>query len=119
MSTFSGALPISPRYIDHGSDEGDDSAAQELLVKNIRELIKVRGLNASRFALEVGVSRSLVSRWLSRDQVIGLEYLDSIARVLGVAVGQLFEGGEPPEVDLETALRIVAKHARAGKDVPK
>ncbi len=63
----------------------------------------------------------MVSRWLMQKVPIGVEYYDEIARVLEMQVWQLFEDPEKRvKPDLETALRVVAEHARAGaKTGPK
>lgn len=94
--------------------------ARKNFLENLNALFDRSKLNDSQLAKKLGVSSVTIGRWRRGDRVPSFEALDRISVVFRTPVRDLFKDPTDPEttagVDLETALKIVATHARAGAE---
>ena len=68
------------------------SKPQEILARNIKLWIAVSDdiKNQSDLAARLGVSRSLVHKWLAQESWIGPDNLEKLAKELNITIDQLF-----------------------------
>jgi phage repressor protein C with HTH and peptisase S24 domain len=60
----------------------------------LRQILDERGLGAAEVSLQAGLSHSYLNQLLTRDHKPNLAKLSKIAAVLGVSLGELYEGAD-------------------------
>lgn len=69
-------------------------AVREILIANIREIIRDKCLKQSAVAEKAGFTPNQFSSMLYERKIILAEYIPSIACALGVTVNELYKKGE-------------------------
>ncbi len=78
-------------------------------------------MRPSKLAAAIGVDPSAVTAWKKGGSVT-LDNLEKVAKALGVPMRQLIEDpldAETMGIDIDTALRVVVGHVKAGKPPTK
>jgi len=117
------ALKTKDCYSEPRVWRGITRQAKENFLENLNRLFDGTGLKDIRLAEELGVAPVTIGRWRRGDRIPNFESLDKIAAYFKCSVQDLFY--DPTDantkskvisMDLNTALRVVEAHARAGKD---
>lgn len=69
-------------------------AVREILIANIREIIRDKCLKQSAVAKKAGFTPNAFSSMLNERKAIMAEYIPDIACALGVTVNELYKKGE-------------------------
>ncbi|MBA3741541.1 helix-turn-helix domain-containing protein [Sporichthya sp.] len=103
------------------TDESLDSVALEVAIaRNVRDLRTHRGLSVADMAVEVGISKAMLSKIENAQTACSLSTLAALARGLDVPVTSLFRGADTERqvsyVKAGRGTRIVRNGSQAGHD---
>ena len=69
----------------------------------LKPLIRVAGQTQRTIAIQLGVSEPSMSRWITREVSIPLEYVTQLAEILGTDVGTIVRMGRALPKERENA----------------
>ena len=112
--------PMPSVYSDQRGFLGFMAGVKEIVGRNIGRLVKgTPGMTQRRLSVALNINAAAVTRWIAGDHLPEAKYLDAMAVIFGVPVGELFSesGATKSEMSHDDAIRMVA--AMAGYTIKK